>query len=98
VAGRGAERAIVALLGIGLGAAMTTGSDSDRGARGTTSEWGHTVIQVGGLPCRCGSRGRLEAYVGAEAILERVPGSEPFGTSGTESQLAELVARGAEPS
>lgn len=99
-AGRGAERAIIALLGVGLGAAMTTGSDSYSGATSTTSEWGHTVIQVGGLPCRCGSRGCLEAYVGAEAVLQRyreLPGAKPFGTSGTESQLAELVTRAAEP-
>jgi predicted NBD/HSP70 family sugar kinase len=99
-AGRGAERAIIALLGVGLGAAMTTGANSYRGATSTTSEWGHTVIQVGGLPCRCGSRGCLEAYVGAEAILERyrgLPGNEPFEAAGTESQLSELVARAATP-
>jgi predicted NBD/HSP70 family sugar kinase len=97
-AGRGAERAIIALLGVGLGAAMTTGSNSYRGATSTTSEWGHTVIQVGGAACRCGSRGCLEAYVGAEAILERyrgLPGTEPFEASDTESQLSELVARAA---
>jgi len=99
-AGRGADRAIIALLGVGLGAAMTTGSDSYHGATSTTSEWGHTVIQVGGLPCRCGSRGCLEAYVGAEAILDRyqgLPGAMAFETADTESRLSEVVARAAEP-
>lgn len=99
-AGRGSERAIIALLGVGLGAAMTTGANSYRGATSTTSEWGHTVIEVGGLPCRCGSRGCLEAYVGAEAILERyrgLPGNEPFVAVGTEARLAELVERAASP-
>jgi predicted NBD/HSP70 family sugar kinase len=63
-----------------------------------TIEWGHTVIYAGGLPCRCGSRGCLEAYVGADAILHRYQatlGSQPFHASGTEGRLAELTARAA---
>jgi predicted NBD/HSP70 family sugar kinase len=45
---------------------------------------------VGGRPCRCGSRGCLEAYAGAGAILDR------YGRRGSgedeESALASLVA------
>ncbi|WP_091287951.1 ROK family transcriptional regulator [Amycolatopsis xylanica] len=97
-AGRGADRAIIALLGVGIGAAMT--ADSGRGVTSTTSEWGHTVIQVGGAACRCGSRGCLEAYVGAEAILRSyraLPGATRLRASDTESRLVELVTRAAEP-
>lgn len=97
-AGRGATRAIVALLGVGVGAAMSIRSDSYQGATTTTTEWGHTVINVGGLPCRCGSRGCLEAYVGAEGILGRylaLPRSEPFEATDTESRLMELMDRAA---
>jgi predicted NBD/HSP70 family sugar kinase len=89
-AGRDASRAVIALLGVGVGAAVATGSDSYRSATSTTSEWGHTVIQIGGASCRCGSRGCLEAYVGAEAILGRY--AKPFTASDTESRMAELVA------
>jgi predicted NBD/HSP70 family sugar kinase len=92
-AGRDASRAVIALLGVGVGAAVATGSDSYRSATSTTSEWGHTVIQIGGAACRCGSRGCLEAYVGAEAILSRYP--KPFVAVDTESKMAELVALGA---
>jgi len=92
-AGRGADRAVVALLGVGVGAAVGTGADSFRGATSTTSEWGHTVIQVGGERCRCGSRGCLEAYIGADAILERY--GKKFDADDTESRLAELVAKAA---
>jgi predicted NBD/HSP70 family sugar kinase len=98
-AGRGARRAVVALLGVGVGAAVATASASFRdvtGTTSTTSEWGHTVINVGGRPCRCGSRGCLEAYVGAEAILAdylSLPDATPFQRDGTEARLAELVAR-----
>jgi predicted NBD/HSP70 family sugar kinase len=92
-AGRGASRAVIALLGVGVGAAVATGPDSYRLATSTTSEWGHTVVQVGGEACRCGSRGCLEAYIGAEAILERY--GKKFDADDTESKMAELVAKSA---
>jgi predicted NBD/HSP70 family sugar kinase len=92
-AGRDASRAVVALLGVGVGAAVATGVDSYRGATSTTSEWGHTVIQVGGERCRCGSRGCLEAYIGADAILERY--GKKFDADETEARLAELVGKAA---
>ncbi|MGI5239807.1 ROK family transcriptional regulator [Dactylosporangium sp. CA-139066] len=98
-AGRGASRSVVALLGVGIGAALATGPDS-RDATSSTSEWGHTVIVVGGAPCRCGSRGCLEAYVGAEAVLSRyaeMSGGRPIDAIGTEARLAELAARAAAP-
>jgi predicted NBD/HSP70 family sugar kinase len=92
-AGRGASRAVIALLGVGVGAAVATGADSYRSATSTTSEWGHTVVQVGGDACRCGSRGCLEAYIGADAILKRYGGK--LDAPDTESKMAELVARSA---
>ncbi|MBY8881218.1 ROK family transcriptional regulator [Streptomyces sp. PLK6-54] len=97
-AGRGAERAIVALLAVGVGAAVATGSPG--GVTSATSEWGHTVVEAGGAACRCGSHGCLEAYVGADAILEHYAGlagvARP-GPSGTEQRVADLVAAAAEP-
>jgi predicted NBD/HSP70 family sugar kinase len=98
-AGRGASRSIVALLGVGVGAALATGTDG-RGGTSTTSEWGHMVIEVGGAACRCGSRGCLEAYVGAEALLASYaarPGSLPFESTDTEARLAELTERTSQP-
>lgn len=95
-AGRGSGQAVVALLGAGLGAALTTGSNPFHGASNMASEWGHTVIVVRGQPCRCGSRGCLEAYVGAEAILADYRSrrsSTPLVATDLEGGLAELVAR-----
>ncbi|WP_432848036.1 ROK family protein [Amycolatopsis sp. CA-161197] len=92
-AGRGADRAVIALLGVGVGAAFVTDGGSFPGI--TTSEWGHTVVQAAGAPCRCGSRGCLEAYVGTEAVVRRyaeTPGTQPLRGSDSESRLAELVA------
>ncbi|WP_326566454.1 ROK family protein [Amycolatopsis rhabdoformis] len=92
-AGRGADRAVIALLGVGVGAAFVTGGGSFPGI--TTSEWGHTVVQAAGAACRCGSRGCLEAYVGTEAVVRRyadAPGAQILRGPDSESRLAELVA------
>jgi predicted NBD/HSP70 family sugar kinase len=70
-AGRGATDAVVALVGSGVGAALVTGGSSYRGTRSSAGEWGHTTIVYGGRQCRCGAEGCLEAYVGAEGVLER---------------------------
>ncbi len=70
-AGRGAKHAIVALVGSGVGAAVITGGLMYRGASSSAGEWGHTIIKYGGRRCRCGARGCLEAYVGAEGVLDR---------------------------
>jgi predicted NBD/HSP70 family sugar kinase len=61
----------VSVLGVGVGAAVIADGTTYRGATSSAGEWGHTVINYGGRPCRCGSSGCLEAYVGAEAILAR---------------------------
>ncbi|WP_307795462.1 ROK family transcriptional regulator [Actinacidiphila acididurans] len=97
-AGRGAERAIVALLAVGVGAAVATGSPS--GVTSTTSEWGHTVVEAGGAPCRCGSRGCLEAYVGADAILahyDSLPGAPALPGTGSEARITALGDAAAHP-
>ncbi|WP_328911975.1 MULTISPECIES: ROK family transcriptional regulator [unclassified Streptomyces] len=95
-AARGAERAIVALLAVGVGAAVATGSPG--GVTSTTSEWGHTVVEAGGAACRCGSHGCLEAYIGADAILrhyEHTPGAPQLASAGTEERIAALTAQAA---
>jgi predicted NBD/HSP70 family sugar kinase len=70
-AARGARHAVVALVGSGVGAAVITDGATFQGASSSAGEWGHTMISYGGRLCRCGDRGCLEAYVGAESILER---------------------------
>jgi predicted NBD/HSP70 family sugar kinase len=70
-AGQGARHVVVALLGSGVGAAVVTDGSTYRGVSSSAGEWGHTTVVYGGRACRCGSRGCLEAYVGAEAVLDR---------------------------
>jgi predicted NBD/HSP70 family sugar kinase len=70
-AGRGAQHVVIALVGSGVGAAVVTDGATYRGASSSAGEWGHTTVVYQGRACRCGSRGCLEAYVGAEGILDR---------------------------
>ena len=70
-AARGARHAVVALVGSGVGAAVITDGAPYQGVSSSAGEWGHTTLVYGGRACRCGARGCLEAYVGAEGILDR---------------------------
>lgn len=93
-AGRGATDAVVALVGSGVGAALVTGGSSYRGTRSSAGEWGHTTIMYGGRRCRCGAVGCLEAYVGAEGVLERFQlanGGEPAPGGDEEAAFIGLL-------
>jgi predicted NBD/HSP70 family sugar kinase len=63
--------AVVASLGSNVGASIISGGSTGHSASASAGEFGHTVLVAGGRPCRCGSKGCLEAYVGAGAILDR---------------------------
>ncbi|MBA6436289.1 ROK family transcriptional regulator [Streptomyces sp. GMR22] len=87
-AGRGADNAVIALIGSGVGAAIVTAGVPYRGATSSAGEWGHTVVQVGGRACRCGAVGCLEAYVGAQAVLDRYGrGARGAGVGGADGAV-----------
>jgi predicted NBD/HSP70 family sugar kinase len=88
-AGRGAQHAVVCLIGSGVGASIIASRNTHRGYAPNAAEWGHTTVAVGGRACRCGSRGCLEAYIGAEAILDRF--GRPLPGDDEESALAALI-------
>jgi len=93
-AGRGTRHAVIALVGSGVGAAVIADGMSYRGARSSAGEWGHTTIAYGGRTCRCGAQGCLEAYVGAEAILDRYRQANrgrPAPGNDEESALAAII-------
>jgi predicted NBD/HSP70 family sugar kinase len=90
-AGRGAASAVVCLVGSGVGASISANGETLRGRTSSASEWGHTTVMVGGRPCRCGSRGCLEAYVGAEAILEQYGGPLPGDQEAALAAMIELA-------
>jgi len=71
-AGRGVKNLAVLLLGTGVGAGIITGGNLYRGVSNSAGEWGHTCIAVDGPPCRCGSRGCIETFVGAPGIIRQL--------------------------
>ena len=94
-AGRGTEDAVVALLGIGVGAAVFTEGRLYRGSRSSAGEWGHTPIVLDGAPCRCGSSGCLEAYIGESAVLRHwddLRGAPTAGTKPDGARIEELFS------
>lgn len=68
-AARGIDEALVVLLGRGVGLGIVSGGHLARGFMSSAGEWGHMKIARGGRLCRCGGRGCVEAYLGADAIL-----------------------------
>jgi predicted NBD/HSP70 family sugar kinase len=88
-AGRGAQSVVVCLIGSGVGASIIANGVALRGSTSSAGEWGHTTVKVGGRACRCGSLGCLEAYVGAEAILDQY--GSPLPGSDQEAALAALI-------
>lgn len=94
-AGRGADNAVLILLGSGIGSCIVTDGKPYRGANTGAGELGHLTVHVGGRVCRCGAAGCLEAYVGAEAVLDRYRELRPDDTlvdGDEETRLAALVA------
>ncbi|HEY0119603.1 MAG TPA: ROK family protein [Cellulomonas sp.] len=69
-AARGVDHAVVALLGRGVGVGLIQEGRLQAGSRSSAGEWGHTKVERGGRLCRCGGRGCVEAYVGAQAMLD----------------------------
>lgn len=73
---QGVEHGIVVLIGDGVGAGIITNGRLYRGSSSSAGEWGHTKISLDGIRCRCGSRGCVETFVGASAVLERWRGRD----------------------
>jgi predicted NBD/HSP70 family sugar kinase len=91
-AGGGEGNAAVVLIGSGVGASLISAGSTYQGATSNAAEWGHTTVVLGGRRCRCGSAGCLEAYVGAEAILDRYGSPAASSAEDEESMLAALIA------
>ena len=87
-AAQGADDVVMLTLGTGVGGGLILGGAPYRGATGSGAELGHVVVDVDGLPCRCGGRGHLESYatgLAADAFArERI---------GPESDAHDLVRR-----
>lgn len=68
-AARGFSTAIAVTLGTGVGGGVIINGRILRGIDGTAGEVGHICVEPFGAPCGCGSRGCLEQYASATAVV-----------------------------
>ncbi|BCR04803.1 sugar kinase [Desulfuromonas versatilis] len=68
-AGRELESFIAITLGTGVGGGLIINRRVWLGADGAAGEVGHLTIEPQGRPCACGSRGCLEQYASASAMV-----------------------------
>ncbi|NGO48889.1 ROK family transcriptional regulator, partial [Streptomyces ureilyticus] len=76
-AGRVVDAMAVVNLGTGVGAGIAIDGALVRGTTNNAGEWGHTLLELDGRPCRCGRRGCVEAYLGAPGLRTTLAGIDP---------------------
>ncbi len=70
-AGQGAGNLLCITLGTGVGSGFILDGTIWHGSNDFAGELGHTTLFPEGLPCNCGRKGCLEAYVSATGMVNR---------------------------
>lgn len=70
-AGLGAGDLVCVFIGTGIGGGIVCGGEALEGCSNTAGEIGHMIVDLGGPPCHCGSRGCMESLAGGWAIARR---------------------------
>jgi len=91
-AAKGAADALLLTLGTGIGGGVLAGGRVYRGT-GSAGELGHTVVEIDGEPCPCGSRGCLETVASGSAIARA---GEGVAAAQPDSGLGRAQASGRE--
>ena len=93
--GRGRNRRsfVVITIGRGVGFACVAGGTLQRGTRGSAGELAHVTVNPGGVPCVCGRRGCLEAYVGYAGLVAAAKEAGVLRSGQGRDRLAELADR-----
>jgi len=85
---RGQDNMAMLTLGTGVGGGMVLGGRIWHGMNGMANEFGHTTVAPEGQLCGCGSRGCLEQYASATAVVRMAREAIGRGARG----LADLAA------
>ncbi|MCU1495497.1 MAG: hypothetical protein JWO62_3261 [Acidimicrobiaceae bacterium] len=105
--GRNRRNFVVITIGRGVGFASVSDGVVRRGASGGGGEIAHVVLSPSGPMCACGSRGCLEAFVGADGLVTAgrvagvLRGNEGLGrlaelAEGGDGKAQEVFARAAQ--
>ncbi|WP_234342831.1 ROK family transcriptional regulator [Streptomyces fulvoviolaceus] len=95
--GRVVDSMAVVNLGTGVGAGIALDGALIRGTTNNAGEWGHTLLELDGRPCRCGRRGCVEAYLGAPGLrttLAEIDPDHPTLRQSRQRDFVEAVADG----
>jgi predicted NBD/HSP70 family sugar kinase len=76
----------------GIGAGIIAGGLPLGGRAGYAGEVGHIVVNPGGLPCHCGSRGCWETECGEERLFELAGRAHGGGLAGVRAVVAAAAA------
>jgi len=83
-AGRNSKSMCMYTLGTGVGGGLILDGNLWRGWNGMAGELGHCNVEPDGHPCNCGSRGCLEQYASATAVVRLAREAIAAGGAGTE--------------
>lgn len=86
-ASKGIQNSITVTLGTGVGGGIMIGGQILRGIDGTAAEIGHICVEPNGVACGCGSKGCVEQYSSATAIVRLW--NEYRNQEGTARRLSE---------
>jgi predicted NBD/HSP70 family sugar kinase len=99
--GKNCRDFIVADLGFGIGCGIVIDRKIFRGSGGKSGEVGHTLVDVNGPPCSCGSHGCIESFAAgwalsreAQRIRQEHPDSlisETWGNSGEAANFRQVL-------
>lgn len=76
----------------GIGAGIIAGGLPLGGRAGYAGEVGHIVVNPGGLPCHCGSRGCWETECGEDRLFELAGRAQGGGLAGVRGVVAAAAA------
>ena len=93
-AGQGSGSIICVTLGTGVGGGIILDGKLWRGVDGSAGELGHMGVEpFGGVACTCGSRGCLEVYASATAIVRMAREARPRYPNSPLHTSEELTAK-----
>lgn len=70
-AGKDCQDLVCLFVGTGIGSGIVSGGKMLQGFNNSAGELGHTIIQMDGPLCTCGSRGCLEAFASGWALAKK---------------------------
>ncbi len=92
-AAKGADSAVCITLGTGIGGGLIINGEPYCGLDGTAGEVGHICVEPEGPRCGCGSRGCLEQYASATAIVRLASLKLADGAASVLNEKADISAR-----